>query len=143
MQSPLSKTVTIENILEEAGIRPTPNRILVWRALSEAASPQSLIELETYLDTLDRSSILRVLTLFSQHRLLHIMEDGRGITKYEICHSHNHSDHSDLHPHFYCQSCHRVICFDNLRIPAISIPEEYKVLSANFMLKGICPDCSK
>lgn len=130
--------------LESAGIKPTANRILVFRTLSSASSPMGLIELEMELETMDRSSILRVLTLLSDHGLVHVMEDGRGISKYEVCHSDDHHlKHDDHHAHFYCEMCHKVFCLDSVAIPHIQVPSGFDVKGVNFMLKGICPDCGK
>ena len=137
---------TPEELLSRAGIKPTANRLLVMRALIRASSPMSLVEIETALETVDRSSILRVLTLFVEQNMLHKMEDGRGIEKYEICHgdrSHHHSGSiDDMHPHFYCERCNRVYCFEHLTIPEMPLPAAFKVKTVNFMLKGICPDCT-
>ncbi len=134
---------TAAEILENADIKPTPNRILVARALLAAQSPRSLLELEKDLQTLDRSSISRVLALLLEHGAVHAMEDGRGITKYEICHSDRHCSVADMHPHFYCEKCNRVFCFEDINAPEINIPDEFLVRSVNFMFKGICPDCRK
>lgn len=130
--------------LENAGIKATSNRILVFRNLMDATSPMSLVELETSLETLDRSSIQRVLTLLSGHGLVHVMEDGRGVAKYEVCHSDdNHHEHDDHHAHFYCEKCLRVFCLEDVRVPHILVPPGYEVTGVNFMLKGFCPDCSR
>ncbi len=137
-------------ILEKAGLRATPNRILVLRELMGAEAPQSLIELETRLETLDRSSILRVLTSLCDHGLVHVMEDGRGVSKYEACHdSGHHHDHrewhiaEDLHhAHFYCEKCGKVYCLEDVMVPQIEVPEGFEVRGVNFMLKGLCPRCS-
>lgn len=131
-------------ILEEAGIKPTANRILVLRSLLGASSPMSLIELETALETLDRSSIQRVLSILSGRGVVHVMEDGRGISKYEVCHSSDHHNHDDdHHAHFYCEKCNKVYCLEDVMIPRIPVPEGFEVTGANFMLKGICPDCRR
>ena len=132
---------TAAEILENADIKPTPNRILVIRSLLAAESPLSLLELEKDLQTLDRSSISRVLALLLEHGAVHAMEDGRGITKYEICHSDHHCSVSDMHAHFYCEKCNRVFCFEDINAPEINIPDAFQVRSVNFMIKGICPDC--
>lgn len=71
--------------LAEKGLKPTPNRILVLRELAASDHPLSLGELEIRLDTLDRSSIFRVLTLFLDHELVHSIEDGSGSLRYEAC----------------------------------------------------------
>lgn len=135
-----------EDILIKGGLKPTANRILVVRALLASEAPTSLIELETLLETLDRSSISRVLTLLNANGIVHEMEDGRGVAKYELCRSshHNHDDQNedlDLHPHFFCEKCQRVYCFDQLTVPTITLPEGFKLRTINYMLKGICPAC--
>ncbi len=129
-------------LLERAGVKPTANRILVMKALMAADSPISLIELEDTIETLERSSILRVLNVLLDNHLIHIMEDGRGISKYEVCHSHEACSLDDMHPHFYCEECRRVYCFDDISLPHIAIPEGFHATSVNFMLKGICPECT-
>lgn len=134
-----------EEILRKGGVSPTPNRILVVRELATAKSPLSLTELEQRLDTLDKSSVFRVLTLLSNRDLVHAVEDGRGIAKYELCHATHFDDivgDDDLHYHFYCTQCQRTFCLPDLKIPDLRVPEGFKVRGANFMIKGICPDCS-
>lgn len=132
----------VENLMEAAGVRPTSNRILVLRELMQSDTPMSLVEIEERLRTVDRSSILRVLSLLHQHRVIHTMEDGRGVTKYEVCHGHDGCSIDDMHPHFYCECCGRVYCLDDVDIPRVSVPNGYTVNSVNYMLKGICSDCA-
>ena len=52
-----------EDRLLDMGLRPTPARILTLRKLSELEYPVSLLELETMLDTLDKSTISRSLAV--------------------------------------------------------------------------------
>lgn len=128
-------------ILDNAGVKPTSNRILVLRSLLKSTSPMSLMELETDLMTLDRSSILRVLTVLADNEVVHVMEDGRGVTKYEVCHSRDHKSNDDHHAHFYCEQCHRVYCLEDVSIPHIPVPDGFETHGVNFMLKGTCPRC--
>ena len=74
-----------EERLEAKGIRPTANRILVLKALGEAGHPMSLTDLETQIESMDKSSVFRTLTLFLEKDLVHSFEDGRGIINYELC----------------------------------------------------------
>ncbi len=129
------------DIMEAAGVKPTSNRIIVLRALLAAHSPLSLLELESQLRTLDRSSIFRVLTLLQEHEVIHSVEDGRGVTKYELCHGHHHCTPDDMHVHFYCEVCDKVFCFDDVNVPQVDVPDGFKVRSVNYMLKGVCPSC--
>lgn len=132
-----------ETIIEKAGIKPTSNRILVLRELIGSGRPLSLGELESNLLTLEKSSILRTLSTFQKHHLVHSVEDGRGVIKYELCHGYNDGMDNDMHVHFYCEECQKVICFDDIPVPSISVPGDYTITSVNYMLKGICPDCSR
>lgn len=131
-----------EEILEKAGIKPTSNRILVTKEIIKSRSPLSLMDLDTILETLDKSSISRVLALLLHNGVIHAVEDGRGITRYEICHGHhNHESDTDMHVHFYCECCQKVFCFEDIPAPAIKIPEGYSASSVNYMIKGTCPTC--
>lgn len=127
-------------ILERAGIKATPNRTMVLDELLKSTSPQSLIELETSLETLERSSVLRALNVLLENDLIHMIEDGRGISKYEVCRS-NHHKADDMHPHFYCHICGNTFCLTEQSVPHISLPEGFEVHSVNYMIKGICAKC--
>lgn len=131
-----------ELILTHKGVKPTSNRLLVLRALMQAPAPLSLADLELQLDTLDKSSIYRVLTLLSASHVLHMMEGGDGTARYEVCRSTHHCTPADWHPHFYCVACGRTTCFDGISIPAVQLPEGYHAESVNLMIKGLCPHCA-
>ena len=131
-----------EQMLEKAGIKPTANRLLVLKEIIRSESPMSLIELETVLETMERSSVLRVLNLLLEHDVIHAFEDGRGVSKYEICHGENHCSLDDMHAHFYCERCNKVYCFEDISAPQINIPPEFRIRSVNYMLKGTCPNCT-
>lgn len=142
---PEAHVADIEEMLDGAGLKPTSNRILVLRQVVNSDRPLSLMELDAQLDTLDKSSIFRTLTALFEHGLVHAVEDGRGIVRYERCtSSHRHADgDSDLHAHFYCEKCNRVLCLENIPAPHVDLPEGFRVNSVNFMVKGICPGCSR
>lgn len=137
--------LSAEETLEAAGVKPTSNRILVLREIMHAGRPLSLMDLDMILDTLEKSSIFRVLTLLLEHDVIHAVEDGRGVVLYESCHGHHHqgTPHNDFHAHFYCEECNKVFCLENIPAPHVNLPEGFEAHSVNFMLKGICPSCSK
>ena len=128
-------------LLEEHGVKPTANRIVVVRELARSLHPVTLAELEARIQTIDKSNIFRALTLFREHRLVHVIEGGGEGAHYELCHSHDHEHDEDLHPHFYCERCQQTFCLDYTEIPGIPLPEGFEKTSANMMIKGICPDC--
>lgn len=133
----------IENRLEKKKVKPTPNRILVYKQLTCQSNPACLADLERAMPTMDKSSIFRVLTLFLEHDIAHAFEDGRGIINYELCGDCEACSHSDSHIHFYCESCHKSFCMPQLPLPDIVLPEGFSPHSVSFVIKGECPDCRK
>lgn len=136
-------TEEIDKILLSKGVKPTSNRILVVRELLRASHPISLADLELALDTLDKSSIFRVLELLAGKDVIHSIEDGSRSVKYEICHSESHHSITDQHVHFYCEICKETFCMEDIAIPSIAVPSGFEVRSVNFMLKGICQECAR
>ena len=127
--------------LESRGVKPTSTRLLVFRALAGHKRALSLRELDDELDTVDRSTIFRTLTLLLAHHLVHAIEDGTGVAKYEVCQGHDDCSLDDQHIHFYCTHCQRTFCFHTIHIPPISLPEGFSMDGVNYLVKGLCPDC--
>lgn len=134
----------VEDILTRKEVKPTSNRILVMRELIKASHPVSLADLEISLGFLmDKASIFRVLELFSEKDIIHVIEDGSRSLKYELCHSGTHHTIADQHVHFYCERCKETYCFEDVSVPLVNIPEGFSPHAINYMIKGICPKCSK
>ena len=129
-------------LLEAHGIKPTANRIVVLKELVKALHPITLSELEYKILSIDKSNIFRALTLFREHRLVHVIEGGSEGVRYELCHSHDHDHDEDIHPHFYCEQCQQTYCLDHIPVPGIDLPEGFIMSSVNYMVKGICPHCT-
>ena len=71
-------------LLEEHGVKPTANRIMVVKALASSIQPQSLAELESRIETIDKSNVFRALTLFREHHLVHAIEGTGDGTRFVI-----------------------------------------------------------
>ena len=91
MDSVNKYTANIDDILQSRQVRPTANRIAIFRELLNAGGPLSMAELEERLVTIDKSGLSRTLGLFASRHLVHVIEDGSGAAKYEACQG--HSDH--------------------------------------------------
>ncbi len=137
------ETNDIVALLEEHSVRPTANRIIVARALAKAGMPMSLAELETEIDSIDKSNIFRALISFKDNHLVHAIEDGSNGVRYELCKSHDHDHDEDLHVHFHCEICGKTFCFEDIPVPKVDVPEGYQPISTNYIIKGICPSCQK
>lgn len=133
---------TCVRLLQQHGIKPTSNRILVVKALAAEENPSSLTELEDKIVSVDKSGIFRSLSLFRNHHLVHSIEDGEGGMRYELCMSHNEDEDDDMHVHFYCEKCHRLFCLYDTPIPQVPLPRGFTRESENYVIKGICKECS-
>lgn len=129
-------------LLAKRGIQPTAIRLLVLKAMMQAGQSVSLADLEERLDTVDRSSIFRTLTLFLSHHLIHSIDDGTSSFKYAVCNPSCSCEVNDLHTHFHCEICNRTFCFTQIPTPMVKLPEGFSLRSINYVLKGICPDCT-
>lgn len=130
----------LEELFARHGVKPTANRLLIARALQEAGRPLSMTELETRLETIDKSNVFRTLTAFREAHLVHALEDTGDGVRYELCHSHSNED-DDVHVHFYCTRCHRTYCLEDTPVPPVEVPEGYEAESVSYLVKGICPEC--
>ena len=135
------KQQEIEALLMHHGVKPTANRIVVARALADAGRPMTLTELEYRILSIDKSGVFRALTLFRDHHLVHLIEDGGDGVRYELCRSHSEHEDDDLHVHFFCERCHRTYCLEQTPVPQVEIPEGFRMTSANYIVKGVCHLC--
>ena len=71
--------------LEQHDVKPTAMRILLLRTMMAHDDAFSLQSLEDELDTVDKSTIYRTITLFLTHHLVHAIDDGTGMFKYAVC----------------------------------------------------------
>ena len=90
-------------LMEHHGVKPTANRLLIARALAAAGRPMSMTELETVVETIDKSNVFRTLQAFREAHLVHVLDDSGDGVRYELCHSHDDGEDDDIHVHFYCE----------------------------------------
>lgn len=133
--------MSLEELLEHHGVKPTANRLLIARALQDANRPLSLMELEMQLETIDKSNVFRALTAFREAHLVHVLEDAGDGVRYELCHSHDEEHDDDVHVHFYCTRCHKTYCLEDTPVPPVAVPEGFNPESVSYLVKGICPEC--
>lgn len=130
------------NKLVQREIKPTAMRLLILRAMMQFDRAFSLLDLETYLDTVDKSTLSRTINLFLKHHLIHGIDDGSGSLKYAVCGNECNCGIDDLHVHFYCTKCHKTYCLRNIHIPTVSLPQHFIAESINYVIKGLCDHCS-
>ncbi len=134
--------ITDEQVLEQAGLRVTAVRVLVWRTLrSQLHDAFSLADLQHALPTVDRSTLFRTLVSLTEAHLLHEIDDGSGAQKYCVC-QHDDTRHCMGHVHLTCVRCHRTFCLPNVTIPTVPLPEGFTPEETEYVVKGVCSRCA-
>lgn len=128
--------------LEERDIKPTAVRLLILKAMLNSPQAFNLNDLEEVLETVDKSTLFRTITLFHEKHLIHSIDDGSGSVKYSVCSSDCDCSLKDLHVHFNCVKCKKTFCMKGIAIPEVNLPKNFILESANFVLKGLCSHCS-
>ena len=129
--------------LAHRDIKPTAIRLLVLRALMETKQAVSLTDLESKLDTVDKSTIFRTLSLFLSRHLIHGVDDGSGSLKYAVCEDCCQCTVEDQHTHFYCERCHKTFCIRSIHVPVVQLPEGFVPNGINYVVKGLCAECAQ
>lgn len=129
--------------MNKRGIKPTALRLLILRTMMSMKRAVSVTDLEDRLDTVDKSSIFRTLTLFLSHHLIHGVDDGSGSFKYAVCEDCCMCTIEERHTHFSCEQCHNTYCIRNVRVPAVVLPDGFVSRDINYVIKGLCAECAE
>lgn len=128
--------------LKHRDIKPTTIRLLILKTMFRGGETVSFPQLETLLPEVDKSTISRTLSLFLMHRLIHAVDDGSGALKYNVCDDDCDCTVEDEHTHFFCERCRRTFCLNRIHVPIVPLPPGFTLNSVNYVLKGLCPECS-
>jgi Fur family ferric uptake transcriptional regulator len=131
----------IDKKLLQKNIKPTAMRELVYEVLDKNKKALSLYEIEQQFDNVERSTIFRTLKTFQDKNLIHSIDDGTGAVKYALCDDDCTCNLDDLHIHFLCNKCGQTHCLKNMPVPQMDLPKGFTFESANFVIKGTCPNC--
>ena len=133
----------ITNLLNAKKIQITAIRILVLQYFLSQNKAINLSGLEAKFHFSERTTLYRTLKTFTEKGLLHQINDGTASAKYALCDAsctaHNHTD---IHPHFYCEKCKNTTCLNTITIPKIEVKNTFKVNNTEIILKGICNVCN-
>lgn len=128
---------------DEHRLKVTPQRIAVYRELTRAEDhPSAEVmhrRLKRRFPRISLDTVNRTLLTFSQIGIANVVE-GYGEPK-------RFDSNTDVHHHFRCIACNRIIDFYSDYYDRIKIPEELKkqfsVLRKKVVLEGTCRDCRK
>ncbi|PWS29175.1 Fur family transcriptional regulator [Pedobacter yonginense] len=137
------KAKKYEDLLVSNGLKRTGARLQVLEILSNRNSATSQPYLENVVGKdIDRVTLYRILKAFEEKGIIHKVIDNQGTANYAICSDGCSANrHEDGHVHFNCSKCLRVYCLDEVKIPTLKLPKDFKVEQVNLIVSGICSRC--
>lgn len=131
---------TGDGLLRETGLRKTIGRVKIVELLMSAQRPLTGAELIALLgrDAMDPASVYRVLTVFTERRIVHRIDGADNVSRYALNRGRAN------HPHFTCRSCGKMDCLEEISVPHLDVGSEgYVVEAENMVLSGLCARCNK
>ena len=128
-------------VCRRAGIRVTPQRMAVYKALAGSKEHPSAVmvyrEVRKEQPNISLDTVNRTLQTLSEIGVAFVVEGSGGAVRYDA--------DMEEHQHFKCLKCKRIIDFheegfDNIGPPA-SIGERFVILRKTVYFEGICEAC--
>ena len=137
------KTVDFQARCRQAGLRTTPQRMVVYQQLLKSKEHPSADMLyrkvRKILPNISLDTVNRTLLTFAEIGAAFIVEGSGDVKRFD--------GQLDNHQHFKCVKCKRIIdfyhkLFDNIKVP-VSIRGKFTVLRKTVYLEGICNACQR
>lgn len=136
-----------ETLLAAKDLRVTKPRLELLHVLIEHEGALSQHELEQRLGpSADRVTVYRTLKTFLQAGILHAVPDEQFGSRYALCDTQgcaSDGPHQHDHMHFKCTQCGDTLCLEDVRLPALPLPQGYQAEEITVLAKGICKDCGE
>jgi Fur family ferric uptake transcriptional regulator len=133
-------------ILEKAGLAPTPKRLQVLEVIGGNSSPLNAQEIHQTLvrnDTINPVTVYRILDLLVESGVVERLSGGGRSFHYGLAPNEYHHPH----PHFYCRSCGRMECLhpESLSLDASALQRTYpgRIENVEVRIDGVCKHCLK
>ena len=131
------------DILKQSGLSVTESRkkILELFLNTEGALAHADIEKNTAA-AFDRVTVYRTLQTFVEKGIIHQIPTTDNSVLYALCkHNCEQGHHHDDHVHFICSNCDKTICLDDVHVPEVKLPKNFKKSQAAMVVTGVCGDC--
>jgi Fur family ferric uptake transcriptional regulator len=89
--------------------------------------------------TYDRTTFYRSLKTLIENNIIHKIVVDNQVVKYALTEG---KTIGKDHIHFYCNECETVMCMPETKINLPSLPEGYRHLESELVIKGYCKKCN-
>jgi Fur family transcriptional regulator, ferric uptake regulator len=135
---------SIKELLRKNDLSITASRkqILELFAKHRGALSHGDIEKETG-DRFDRVTIYRTLQTFVEKGIVHTIPTDDSSTRYALCQDGcSQGHHHDNHVHFICEQCGKIQCLEDVRVPDVKLPVNFRPRLYQMVVKGFCSACN-
>jgi Fur family ferric uptake transcriptional regulator len=135
-----------EELLSEADLESTPNRLRVLEVVGNNKFPLSASDIYKILErssTINRVTVYRILDLLVEHGVVERISTGGRAFYYDLA----PNDYHKPHPHFYCTNCGQMDCLspESLVVDTEPLWKTYpgRIDKVEVRIDGICKNCEK
>jgi len=139
----LNNMVQENDILKRNGLSVTEGRKKILELFLGTEGALAHADIEKNTDAaFDRVTVYRTLQTFVEKGIIHQIPTTDNSVLYALCrHNCEQGHHHDNHVHFICSECDKTICLDDVTVPSVKLPKNFKPLQAAMIVTGICGDC--
>lgn len=134
-----AKTLELIPYLKERGLRITPQRLLILKAIMASEGHPTAEDIHQTIPYTSLTTIYNNLKLFVKLGIINELPYGNALSKYEL----NHAKHY----HVICKSCGKIVDFN---YPTLQEIEQLASKLTNFIIShhyfevyGICSSCQE
>ena len=137
----------IRKKIQDAGLRVTGARILVYKTLLSTDRPTSHTDIVRLIQKNaqsygDQATVYRTLQAFTEKGLIQVGSNAGGIARYEVQSNKGEDKATHVHPHFVCKDCGIVSCLPKTTVITNYDKNWQHVLEhAEMQFVGTCKDC--
>ena len=126
--------------LKAAHLRVTKMRIRILDILETHATPMAHTEILLQAPGMDRVTLYRVLDSLVEAGLVHRVQGTDGTWRF-CAHDEDTEGCPGGHAHFLCETCGKMYCLTDQKIPHFNLPNDFTVTHKQMLLLGICKQC--
>ncbi len=136
---------SIRSALKDNKLSVTAARQKILQLFLQSGGALSHADIEKNAGTqFDRVTIYRTLQAFVEKGLIHTIPSSDNSIKYALCKDDcSEGHHNDHHVHFLCDACNNTYCLNGVELPIVRLPDGYKFVSIDIVVKGYCRGCTQ
>lgn len=135
--------MTALEILKLHEIKKTPARMAMIHVLQTGQYPMSENDMKDRMSNLyDRVTFYRNIQTLTNAGIIHKIVADNTTVRYALNSCEHKHNHIVEHAHFYCKTCHEVVCLNQIKIPTYNLPKGYKFADCDVIIKGTCEKCN-